>query len=64
MTIGELLIEYEQNHVINLKIWRGTSRRLQRYIDQLETGEQANPTLATLQRLAKALKVTVAELLE
>lgn len=32
MTIGELLIEYEQNHVINLKNWRGTSRRLQRYI--------------------------------
>ena len=64
MTIGELLIEYEQNHVINLKIWRGTSRRLQRYIAQLETGEQANPTLATLQRLAKALKVTVAELVE
>jgi len=32
MTIGELLVLYEQNHVINLKNWKGTSRRLQRYI--------------------------------
>jgi len=32
VTIGELLVLYEQNHVINLKNWKGTSRRLQRYI--------------------------------
>lgn len=32
MTIGELLVTYEQNHVLNLKDWRGISRRLQRYI--------------------------------
>jgi transcriptional regulator with XRE-family HTH domain len=36
----------------------------QAYIAQLETGVEANPTLDTLQRLAKALKVTVAELVE
>jgi len=36
----------------------------QAYIAQLETGVENNPTLGTLQRLAKALKVTVGELVE
>jgi len=36
----------------------------QAYIAQLETGVEDNPTLDTLRRLAKALKVTVAELVE
>ncbi len=36
----------------------------QAYIAQLETGAEANPTLDTLRRLAKALKVTVGELVE
>lgn len=36
----------------------------QAYIAQLETGVEANPTLDTLRRLAKALKVTVAELVQ
>jgi transcriptional regulator with XRE-family HTH domain len=34
----------------------------QAYIAQLETGAEANPTLDTLRRLAKALKVTIADL--
>jgi len=34
------------------------------YIAKLETGVEDNPTLDTLRRLAKALKVTVAELVE
>jgi transcriptional regulator with XRE-family HTH domain len=34
----------------------------QAYIAQLETGVEDNPTLDTLRRLAKALKVTVGEL--
>lgn len=34
------------------------------YIAQLETGVEANPTLDTLRRLAKALKVSVAGLVE
>jgi transcriptional regulator with XRE-family HTH domain len=34
------------------------------FIGQLETGTSNNPTLATLRRLAKALKVTVAELVQ
>jgi transcriptional regulator with XRE-family HTH domain len=34
----------------------------QTYIAQLETGVEDNPTLDTLRRLAKALKVTVGEL--
>ena len=33
------------------------------YIAQLETGVRTNPSLVVLQRLAKALKVPVAELL-
>lgn len=36
----------------------------QTYIAQLETGKETNPTLDTLRRLAKALKTTVAELVE
>ena len=36
----------------------------QAYIAQLETGVEDNPTLDTLRRLAKALKVSVAELVE
>ncbi len=36
----------------------------QAYIAQLESGAEDNPTLSTLKRLAKALKVTVAELVE
>jgi len=34
----------------------------QTYVAQLETGVEDNPTLDTLRRLAKALKVTVGEL--
>lgn len=34
----------------------------QAYIAQLETGVETNPTLATLKQLAKALKVSVGEL--
>jgi len=35
MTIGEFLPLYEQNHVINIKSWRETSRRLHRHIAPL-----------------------------
>ena len=34
------------------------------YITQLETRERINPSLAVLKKLAKALKVTVGELLQ
>jgi len=37
-------------------------KRKQAYIAQLESGTENNPTLDTLRRLAKALKVTVGEL--
>jgi len=36
----------------------------QGFIAQLESGAEDNPTLATLRRLAKALRVTVGELVE
>ena len=36
----------------------------QAYIARLETGAEDNPTLDTLRRLAKALKVTIADLVE
>jgi transcriptional regulator with XRE-family HTH domain len=39
-------------------------KRKQAYIAQLESGTENNPTLDTLRRLAKALKVTVAELVK
>ena len=34
------------------------------YISELETGKKVNPGLGVLQRLAKALRVSVGELLE
>ncbi|OAI49305.1 hypothetical protein AYO43_03125 [Nitrospira sp. SCGC AG-212-E16] len=34
------------------------------YITQLETRERINPSLAVLKKLAKALKVTIAELVQ
>ncbi len=36
----------------------------QAYIAKLETGVKKNPSLATLKRIAKALKVDVGELLK
>jgi transcriptional regulator with XRE-family HTH domain len=39
-------------------------RMKQAYIAKLETGKEPNPTLDTLRRLAKALRVPVAELVE
>ena len=36
----------------------------QAYVAELETGARRNPSLDLLQKLAKALKVKVAELLE
>ncbi len=36
----------------------------QGYLAQLEAGDRRNPSLAILGRLAKALRVTVTELLE
>jgi len=40
------------------------ARIAQPYLVRLESGERKNPSLATLKRLAKALGVPVAELLE
>jgi transcriptional regulator with XRE-family HTH domain len=34
------------------------------YMSMLESGARKNPSLATLKKLAKALKVTLAELVE
>ncbi|MEI8014210.1 MAG: helix-turn-helix transcriptional regulator [Nitrospira sp.] len=39
-----------------------TKKMKQAYIAQLETGTEANPTLDTLRRLARALKTTVGAL--
>jgi len=36
----------------------------QAYIAQMETGKEANPTLYTLRRLARALRCKVSELVE
>ncbi len=61
------------NHALKrLRKQRGLTQRelssrakvAQPYLAQLESGFKANPSLAVLKRLAKALKVTVAELVE
>lgn len=39
------------------------ARVTQAYIAKLETGDKTNPSLVILQRLAKALRVSVTELL-
>lgn len=39
------------------------ARVTQAYIAKLETGDKTNPSLAILRRLAKALRVSVTELL-
>ena len=39
-------------------------RMKQPYLVELEAGRQSNPKLSTLQRLAKALKVSVGKLVE
>ena len=36
----------------------------QSYINELETGKKTNPTIQTLEKLAKALGVSIAELTE
>ncbi len=40
------------------------SKVSQAFIAQLETSEQTNPRLETLRRLAKALRCTIAQLVE
>ena len=44
MTIGDLLVIYERNHVVFLKSRLGTSRRLQQYVGQLATVDLADLT--------------------
>jgi transcriptional regulator with XRE-family HTH domain len=56
-------------NVKRLRLQRGLSQRAlaqrtrvsQAFIAQLETEADSNPTLATLRRLAKALKTTLVE---
>jgi transcriptional regulator with XRE-family HTH domain len=59
-------------NVKRLRLQRGLSQRAlaqrikvsQAFIGQLETEADSNPTLATLRRLAKALKCKISELVE
>jgi putative transcriptional regulator len=53
----------KQQHLTLLQLARrvGVSEA---YICQLESGARKNPSLPTLKKLAKALKVSVAELVE
>ena len=44
--------------------WRGGQHQRRLQITQLETLKRINPTLVVLKQLAKALKVTVGELLQ
>lgn len=53
----------KQQHLTLLQL----ARRIgvtEAYMSMLESGARKNPSLATLKKLAKALKVSVAELVE
>lgn len=59
-------------HIKRFRLARGLSQRAlaakvgvsHAFIAQLETGTEDNPTLATLRKLAKALKVSAGELVK
>jgi len=53
----------KQQHLTLLQLARRVGVT-EAYMSMLESGVRKNPSLATLKKLAKALKVTVAELVE
>jgi putative transcriptional regulator len=53
----------KQQHVTLLQLARRVGVT-EAYMSMLESGARKNPSLATLKKLAKALKVTLAELVK
>ena len=53
----------KQQHVTLLQLARRVGVT-EAYMSMLESGARKNPSLATMKKLAKALKVTLAELVE
>ena len=49
---------------VSVAVWRARARVQREYLSRLEAGIQKNPSIAVLKRLAKALGVPVAALLE
>lgn len=63
MKIGALLKRFrEENGLTQVELAKKASVA-QSYVAMLEAGNKDNPSLAILKRLAKALKVPVADLL-
>ena len=62
--LGHVLKALREENEWTLKDLAKKAKVTQAYISLLERGKKKNPTLAILQRLAKALGVSVSELLE
>ncbi len=62
--LGRVLKALREENEWTLKDLAKKAKVTQAYISLLERGKKKNPTLAILKRLAKALGVSVAELVE
>ncbi len=62
--LGRVLKALREENEWTLKDLAKKAKVTQAYISLLERGKKKNPTLAILQHLAKALGVSVAELVE
>ena len=61
--LGQILKRFRQQQGLTQLELCKKARVSQGYLAKLERGDKTSPSLATLQRLAKALKVKVADLL-
>ena len=61
--IGRMLKTLREARGLNQVELAKTAKVTTAYVSQLEAGKKKNPSLAVLQRLAKALGVPLAELL-
>ena len=61
--LGQILKRFRQQKGLTQLELCKKARVSQGYLAKLERGDKTSPSLATLQRLAKALKVKVADLL-
>ena len=62
--IGQMLRKLREARGLSQRELAAKAKVTGAYVAQLETGAKKNPSLAILQRLARALGVTVTELLE
>jgi transcriptional regulator with XRE-family HTH domain len=62
--IGTVLKEIRETKGLTQEELAKKAKVTRSYVALMETGEKANPSLVILQRLAKALRVPVSDLLE